>query len=233
MATVEPDPASPKAPPSTTAWRRRCSRSGASSPGRRACSRARPRLPARRRPPPHQGRPRDWPRPPHHQDDRRRARRHLSTASSSRPTSSRRTWSARASTGRDSRRVRHRARPRLLQLPARGRDQPRAGQGAVGAAARGHAGAPGDDGPHDLPRARPVPRHGDPESDRVGGHVSATGGPDRPLHARLLVGYPGHDDELTVVQRSLVRRPTCGGRSASTTCSTSSGRWPRFTSTPR
>ena len=44
------------------------------------------------------------------------------------------------------RRVRHRARPRVLQLPARRRDQPRARQGAVGAA-RGHAGAPGDDRP--------------------------------------------------------------------------------------
>ena len=40
--------------------------------------------------------------------------------------------------------VRRRARPRLLQLPARRRDQPRAGEGAV-RAARGHAGAAGDD----------------------------------------------------------------------------------------
>ena len=36
--------------------------------------------------------------------------------------------------------VRHRARAGLLQLPARRRDQPRAREGAVGAA-RGHAGA--------------------------------------------------------------------------------------------
>ena len=47
------------------------------------------------------------------------------------------------STGRTAR-VRDRARPGVLQLPARRRDQPRAGQGAVGAA-RGDAGAPGDD----------------------------------------------------------------------------------------
>ena len=32
--------------------------------------------------------------------------------------------------------VRHGARPGLLQLPARGRDQPRAGEGAVGACSR-------------------------------------------------------------------------------------------------
>ena len=40
--------------------------------------------------------------------------------------------------------VRHRARPGVRQLPARRRDQPRAGQGAVRPAG-GHAGAPGDD----------------------------------------------------------------------------------------
>ena len=43
--------------------------------------------------------------------------------------------------------LRDRPRAGLLQLPPRGRDQPRAGQGAVGAA-RGDAGAPG----HDRPR---------------------------------------------------------------------------------
>ena len=49
-------------------------------------------------------------------------------------------------------RLRHRARPGVLQLPARRRDQPRARQGAVGAA-RGDAGAPGHDRPRDAPRA--------------------------------------------------------------------------------
>ena len=51
--------------------------------------------------------------------------------------------------------LRHRARPGLRQLPARGRDQPRAREGAVGAA-RGHAGAPGHDRRRDLqgPAAR-------------------------------------------------------------------------------
>ena len=50
------------------------------------------------------------------------------------------------------RELRHRARAGLLQLPARRRDQPRARQGAVGAA-RGDAGAPGDDRQGDLPGA--------------------------------------------------------------------------------
>ena len=67
-----------------------------------------------------------------------------SSASSSRPTSCRPTSSARGCTAQRSERVRHRARAGLLQLPARRRDQPRARQGAVGAA-RGDAGAAGDD----------------------------------------------------------------------------------------
>ena len=78
--------------------------------------------------------------------------------------------------------VRHRARPRLLQLPPRRRDQPRAREGAVGAA-RGHAGAPGDDRARHASRAVAVPRHGDPEPDRVRGDVSAPRGADRPLPA--------------------------------------------------
>ena len=55
----------------------------------------------------------------------------------------------------------------------------------------------------------PVPRHGDPEPDRVGGHVPTPGGPGRPLHAQGRRGYPSRDEELTVVQRSLAaqRRP--------------------------
>ena len=48
--------------------------------------------------------------------------------------------------------LRHRARPGVLQLPARRRDQPRPGEGPVGAA-RGHAGAAGDDRPGELPGA--------------------------------------------------------------------------------
>ena len=79
--------------------------------------------------------------------------------------------------------LRHRARAGVLQLPARGRDQPRAREGAVGAA-RGHAGAPGHARPHDAPGARSVPRDGDAEPDRVGGHLPAARGAGRPLHAQ-------------------------------------------------
>ena len=57
----------------------------------------------------------------------------------------------------DTRRVRHRARAGVLQLPPRRRDQPRAREGAVGAA-RGHAGAPGHDRPADLRGPGAVPR---------------------------------------------------------------------------
>ena len=50
------------------------------------------------------------------------------------------------------RQLRHPARPGLPQLHPRRRDQPRARQGSVGAA-RGDAGAPGDDRRHELPGA--------------------------------------------------------------------------------
>ena len=80
-------------------------------------------------------------------------------------------------------RLRDRARAGLLQLPARRRDQPRAGEGAVGAA-RGDAGAAGDDRSQHVPGAEPVPRARDPEPDRVRGHVSAAGGAGRPIHAQ-------------------------------------------------
>ena len=138
-----------------------------------------------------------------------------STACSSRPTSFRPTSSARASTGPTGR-LRHRARTGLLQLPARRRDQPRAGEGAVGAA-RGDAGAPGDDRPPDVPGAEPVPRARDAEPDRVRGHLSAARGAGRPLHAqgarRLSVARRGAHR-----RRSLARgaRPSCSRCSRST-----------------
>ena len=106
--------------------------------GQDIAPRAHVRRPARARAPPHRGRPR--PREDaDDQDDRRRPRRHLPA----RPVHARpRALGPRRHARLPARphRVRHRARPRLLQLPARGRDQPRAGQGAVGAA-RGDAGA--------------------------------------------------------------------------------------------
>src|SRR5215217_7012043 len=64
-----------------------------------------------------------------------------------------------------------------------GRDQPRAGEGPVGAAG-GHAGAPGHDRPRHASRAAAVPRDGHAEPDRVRGHLSAAGGAGRPLHVQ-------------------------------------------------
>ena len=100
--------------------------------------------------------------------------------------------------------VRHGARPGLLQLPARGRDQPRAGEGAV-RAARGDAGAPGHARPHHAPRPGPVPRDGDAEPDRVGGHLPAARGAGRPLHAqdprRLSAARRGADGDPALARR--------------------------------
>ena len=112
------------------------------------------------------------------QDARRRARREFRrvqfTPDLVPPTSS-----ARASTG-PTPALRHRARPGVRQLPARRRDQPRAGQGPV-RPARGDAGAPGDDRRHDLPVPKPFLVHGHAEPDRVRGHLPAARGPGRPV----------------------------------------------------
>ena len=149
-------------------------------PGRDA--RARLRLPARRRAPADRGRPR-----PRQDADRSRPSPRCSaapsSACSSRPTSCPPTSSARASTARASEAFDDRARPGLLQLPPRRRDQPRAREGAVGAA-RGDAGAPGDDRRGDASGPGAVPRDGDAEPDRVRGHLPAARGAGRPLHAQ-------------------------------------------------
>ena len=129
--------------------------------------------------------------------------------------------------------VRHRARPRLLQLPPRRRDQPCAGEGAVGAA-RGHAGAPGHDRPRDVPGAGPVPRDGDAEPDRVRGDVPAAGGADRPLHAqgrhRLPAARRGADGRAPAARRGT---RSSARRSLSRTSRRCSGRCSRPTSTRR
>ncbi len=143
-------------------------------------ARARARLPRRRRPPPDRGRagPRE---DPDDQDDGGGARRLVQAgAVHARPRAvrPRRHPCLPPRHGR----VRHRDRAGLLQLPPRRRDQPRARQGAVGAA-RGDAGAPGHDRPRHDAGARSVPRDGDAEPDRVGGHVPAARGAGRPLHA--------------------------------------------------
>ena len=180
-------------------------------PGRDA--RARARLPRRRRPPPDRGRARAR-EDADDQDDRGRARRHVPARpvhARPRAERSRRHADLPARHGR----LRHRGRPGLLQLPARRRDQPRARQGAVGAA-RGDAGAPGDDRPRHASRPRPVPRHGDPEPDRVGGHLPAAGGAGRPLHAqgrrRLPEPRRGAHRRAAVARRA---RSTCGRCSSS------------------
>ena len=79
-------------------------------------------------------------------------------------------------------RVRVQAGADLREPRAGRRDQPRAGQGAVGAA-RGDAGAAGHDRRQDPPAARPVPGDGDAEPDRAGGDLPAARGAARPLHA--------------------------------------------------
>ena len=80
------------------------------------------------------------------------------------------------------RRVRVPPGPDLREPPARGRDQPRPAEDA-GRAARGDAGAAGDDRRADAPARAAVPRARDAEPDRVRGHVSAAGGAARPLPA--------------------------------------------------
>ena len=115
------------------------------------------------------------------------------------------------------------ARPGVHEPAARRRDQPRAGQGAE-RAARGDAGAPGDHRPRDAPRARPVPRAGDPEPDRVRGHLPAARGAGRPLHAQGARRLPdadrgvrdrrAHDGRARAV-RTRRHRPSSSSRSSS------------------
>ena len=94
--------------------------------------------------------------------------------------------------------------PVFVQLPARRRDQPRPGQGPVGAA-RGDAGAAGDDRRHDIPGAAAVHRDGDPEPDRVRGHLPAARGAGRPLP---------DEDRRRLPDASARRRRSSGAASA-------------------
>ena len=79
--------------------------------------------------------------------------------------------------------------PDLHQPPARRRDQPRPAEDA-GGAARGDAGAAGDDRGRHAPARAAVPRARDAEPDRVRGHVPAARGAARPLPAPDLVRLP-------------------------------------------
>ena len=80
------------------------------------------------------------------------------------------------------RHLRHQARPDLRQPRPRGRNQPRARQGAE-RAARSDAGAPGHARQRDLQVARAVPGAGHAKPDRAGRHLSAARGAGRSLHA--------------------------------------------------
>ena len=73
-------------------------------------------------------------------------------------------------------------RPRVHQRAARRRDQPHAAEDA-GGAARGDAGAPGDDRRRAAPAGCAVPRDRHAEPDRVRGHLPAARGAARPLPA--------------------------------------------------
>ena len=99
--------------------------------------------------------------------------------------------------------------PGLREPRARRRDQPRAGEGAE-RAARGDAGAAGHDRPRDAPAAGPVPRDGDAEPDRVGGHLPAAGGAGRPVHAQG-ADRLSHADRGVRHRRAHDRRARAGG----------------------
>ena len=142
------------------------------------------------------------------QDRRRRARR-LVQAAAVHPRPRARRPGRHAHLPRRHRRLRHRARPGVLQLPARRRDQPRARQGPVGAA-RGHAGAPGHDRARDAPRPGAVPRARDAEPDRVGGHLPAARGAGRPLHVQARGRLPGR--RATRSRSSSARWPAAARR---------------------
>jgi hypothetical protein len=85
-----------------------------------------------------------------------------------------------------------RAPPRagVLQPGPRRRDQPRSGQGPVGAP-RGDGGAPGDDRRHHPPAAGAVRGAGHPEPDRAGGDLPPARGAARPLPLQGAGQLPG------------------------------------------
>ena len=104
-------------------------------------------------------------------------------ASSSRPTScpptssAPRCWTRRPGGRRAFRFVRGPIFAQLLMADEINRASPRTQSALLQAMQERHVTVAGER--HDLPR--PVPRPGDPEPDRAGGHVSAARGPARPL----------------------------------------------------
>ena len=103
----------------------------------------------------------------------------------------------------EGRRVPGLARAGLRQPRARRRDQPRAGEGAE-RAARGHAGAAGDDRPRDVSR-RPTRssswRRRTPSS-REGTYALPEAQVDR-FMLKVLIGYPSAAEEFVVVERQI------------------------------
>src|SRR5690606_33091080 len=78
----------------------------------------------------------------------------------------------------------------VSQSRARGRGEPRAGEGAV-RAARGDGRAADHGRLRDVPAPPPLHGDGDAEPDRAGGHVSAARGPARSLPAARARRLPG------------------------------------------
>jgi MoxR-like ATPase len=56
-------------------------------------------------------------------------------------------------------------------------------------------------GEETFPARRSVPRAGDAEPDRAGGHLSAARGAGRPLHAQAAVDYPTREEERAILDR--------------------------------
>ena len=123
--------------------------------------------------------------------------------------------------------------PDLHEPAARRRDQPRAAEDP-GGAARGDAGAAGDDRGHDAPARAAVPRPRDPEPDRVRGHLSAARGAARPLPAADGVRLPEPRRRVGGARRgaSSARRTRSSSSRSSTArrCSPCSARSSRCTS---
>ena len=117
----------------------------------------------------------------------------------------------------EERRVRDRARPAVRQRRAGRRDQPRAGQGAVGAA-RGDAGAARDDRPADPRPARAVRRAGDDEPLRRRRHLPAAARAARPL--------PGQAGRRVPVAATRSARSSTASAAPSRRCARTSRRWP-------
>ena len=93
--------------------------------------------------------------------------------------------------------------PDLHEPPPRRRDQPRPAEDA-GGAARGDAGAPGDERGPDTPAGAAVPRARDPEPDRARGHLPPARGTARPVPAADLGRLP--------VPRARARNPRAAAR---------------------